>query len=159
MLGNKGIELGPSSGYGKEMRRWEAYSSQFGAGEKPYVFREYPKMLYKAARVDGKGIQIVERHVVNDDLEQRNMQSRGFHFAQEEAIAAIEAEHTEFGKLAAEREWEIQHGRLSERAVAEVRAAEAERGASHLPEVPRTPIRKRGRPVGSTKAAPAAVVE
>lgn len=153
MLGNKGIQLGPDSGYGKEMRKWEAYPSQFGPGEKPYVFREYPKMLYKAARVAGKGIQVVETFVVGNDLEQRNMESRGFHGAQEEAISAIEREQAEFGKLAAEREFEIQRGRLSERAAAEVRAAEAEHGASHLPTVPETPIRRRGRPVGSGKSA------
>lgn len=136
------------SEYAKEMRKWNAIHTEFGPPGRPYVFREFPKMLYKAERVDGQ-IRIVDKQQARDEHEQRNLQSRGFHDGQKEAIEAIEQEQTLHGVLAAEREYQVQHGRLSQGAVAEVRQAEAAHGARHLPDVPETPIpahRKRGRP-------------
>lgn len=141
-----GMLLGPETEYAKEMRKWESYPSQWGPGGRPYQFREFPKRLYKAARVDGKGIQITEALTARDTTEEANLLSRGFHFGQPAAIEAIEREHTEHGKLAAEREWQIRHGRLSERATAEAREAEAAHGAKHLPDVPETPRRRGRRP-------------
>lgn len=150
MLGTRGVVITPDSGYAKEMVKHEAVHTQYGPPGRPYVFREFPKRLYKAAQVPGKGIQIVDAHTVNDDHEERNLLSRGFCFGQDAAIADVERQHTEFGRLAAEREYEIRHGRLSEKAVSEVRVAEEAHGARHLPTVPETPIpatqRKRGRP-------------
>jgi hypothetical protein len=140
------VEYGQESNYAKEMRRHEATHTVFGAPGRPYVYREFPKMLYKFARVQGKGIIVDETFSVGDEDEQRRMESRGFHAKQEDAIAAIEREQTRDGILAAEREYAIQHGRHSEKAVNEVRQAEEAHGATHLPEVPRTPIKKRGRP-------------
>ena len=144
------VEHGQASAYAKEMVKHEAHHTHYGAPQRPYVYREFPKAVYRFKRVDGKGIVKDEMHIVNNELEQRNMQSRGFHLSQEDAIKAIEREHTEHGKLAAEREWQIRHGRVSDRATAEVRAAEEAHGAKHLPDVPETPIpahrKKRGRP-------------
>lgn len=144
MLGHNhpAIVIPQNTEYAKEMRRWEAQHSAFGAPGRPYEYQEFPKMLFKAKQGDG----IAERVIVNDAHEQRNLQSRGFHETQEQALAAVRQDQLEHGKLAAERNYEIQHGRLSERAAAEVRAAEAEHGATHLPEITETPIRKRGRP-------------
>jgi hypothetical protein len=141
------VEYGQESNYAKEMRRHEAHHSQFGSPGRPYVFREFPKMLYKAAYEQGKGIRIVEDKTVGDETEQRNLESRGFHADQAEAIAEIERQQTRDGILSAERNYDIRHGKHSEGAVREIRAAEAEHGARHLPEVPVTPIKKRGRPV------------
>ncbi len=144
-----GVEYGKDSNYAKEARRWEATHTEFGPPGRPWVYREFPKMLYKAANVDGK-IKIADRVTVHTEDEQRNMESRGFVFGPDNAIKAVETEqHLVHGTLAAEREWQIQHGRISEKAVAEVRAAETAVGAVHLPDVPITPIpahRKRGRP-------------
>jgi hypothetical protein len=137
------VEHGSQSNYAKEMRLHEAHPSQFGPPGRPYVFREFPKRMYKAERTD-KGIVITEAFNANDADEERNFQSRGFHFGQDAAFAAVHAEHTEHGKLAAEREAAIQKGKLSERAVEEVRAAEAEHGARHLPDVPEKAVRRRG---------------
>lgn len=142
------VEWGQNSNYGKEMRRWESTHTQFGPPGRPYVFQEFPKRMYKAARIAGRGIEIVDAQTAEDDLQEANLRSRGFHFMQAAAIDAIRAEQTEHGTLAAEREWEIQHGRLSEHATAEVRAHEQAHGATHLPMIPETPIpttKKRGR--------------
>ena len=135
-----GVVFTQESNYAKEMRRWEAHHTQFGAPGRPYVFHEFPKMLYRADRVDGK-IVVNENCIVNDDDEQRNMQSRGFYLTQEGAIEAAEKlYHVEYGTLAAERNFEIERGRISASAAAEVRSAEAAHGASHLPVVPETPL-------------------
>lgn len=152
MLGNRGIVITPDSGYAKEMRQHEAHHGPFGAPGRPYVFREYPKRLYKAERVAGQGIQITDAQTANDDHEERNLLSRGFHFGQDKAIEAIEQQQTEHGRLAAEREWEIQHGRLSEKAVEEVRAAEDAHGATHMPMVPEGPKRRGRQPKAFTTA-------
>ncbi len=150
------VEHGSASNYAVEMRRHEAYHTPYGAPGRPYTFKEFPKAMYRFKREAGKGIVQDEYHVVKNDLEQRNLESRGFHETQEAAIAAIEREHTEHGKLAAEREYAIRHGHHSERAVAEVRAAEEAHGATHMPVMPETPIKKRTRGPNKPKAAKAA---
>lgn len=140
-----GIVIPQNTEYAKEMVKHEAFPTIYGHGQRPFVHREFPKRIYKAVRLDKGGVGY-EGFTVNDEHEQRNMLSRGYSVTQPEAFAALEAEQLEHGKLAAEREWEIQHGRISARATAEVRAAEQEHGARHLPAVPETPIKKRGRP-------------
>jgi hypothetical protein len=150
MLGRHGsIVIPQNTPYAEEMRKHEAFPTEFGPGKRPYVYREFPKMLYKAVRkVDdaGKSLGIsYDNFTVNDEHEQRNMQSRGYATSQQDALADLEHEQTEHGKLAAERNFEIKHGRISEKAASEVRAAEAEHGARHLPVVAETPIKRRGR--------------
>lgn len=140
--------LGPETAYAKEMAKWEPFPSQWGGAGRPYTFQEFPKRLYKAERNAAGRIVIADAQTARDDHEERNLLSRGFCFGQEGALAAIEKEQQVHGELAAERNFEIKHGRLSEAAAAEVRAAEAEHGARHLPVVAETPIpahRKRGR--------------
>lgn len=145
MLGeHHAIEVSQSSEYAKEMRKWEATHTRYGPPGRPYVYQEYPKMLYKCAHVAGKGVQPVEDYTVNDETQERNMNSRGY-FPLQDAYDRAVKQQTEHGTLAAEREWQIQHGRLSDKAAAEVRAAEAEHGSTHMPDVPETPIKRRGR--------------
>lgn len=154
MLGTHGsIVIPQNSPYAQEMRKHEAHHTQFGPPGRPYEYREFPKRVYRATRGE-KGIEW-DGVTVNDEHEQRNMASRGYCATQADALTALDREHTEHGKLAAEREWEIQHGRVSPRAAAEVRAAEAEHGARHLPSVPETPVRRRGRPRTSAVPVPA----
>jgi hypothetical protein len=144
MLGrHSSIVIPANTPYAKEMRRHEATHTEFGQGERPFVYREFPKMLYKAVRQEKGGVTY-EGFQVGDAEEQRNMQSRGYSATLELAHAALLKEQTEHGKLAAERNYEIAHGRISEAAAAEVRAAEAEHGARHLPEVAEKPRRRRG---------------
>jgi len=146
MLGeHDSIAISPSSAYAKEMAKWETTHTKYGPPGRKYTFQEYPKMLYKLKR--GNGLEIEATYTVQDADEERNLNSRGF-LPLEEAAKAMAQEQTEHGKLAAEREYEIQHGRLSEKAISEVRAAEEAHGSTHMPVVPETPIpthRKRGR--------------
>ena len=143
MLGeHDSIVVPPGSAYAKEMCKWESQHTKYGPPGRPFVQQDYPKMLYICERVSGKGIQIKERFTVGNETEEQNMRSRGY-YSLGEAEARLNAEHLEHGTLAAEREWQIQHGRLGEKAIAEVRAAEAEHGARHLPDVPETPIQRR----------------
>ncbi len=145
MLGRHGSIIIPqNTPYASEMRKHEATYTEFGPGERPFVFREFPKRLYKATR--GANGPEFEGFTVNDDHEQRNMQSRGFALSQPLALEALSREHTEHGKLAAERNFEVKNGRISEKAAAEVREAEDAHGARHLPEVPAKPIRRRRGP-------------
>jgi hypothetical protein len=140
-----GVVFTQESNYAKEMRKWEAHHTQFGAPQRPYEFQEFPQMLYKADRDQSGAIVIAETCIVRDDDERRNMQSRGFYLQQADALQAAEKlYHVEYGTLAAERNFEIERGRISANAAAEVRAAEAAHGASHLPMVPIAP-KKRGR--------------
>ena len=142
-----GLLLGPETEYAKEMRKWESFPTQYGPPGRTYRFQEFPKRLYRAEHQVGKGIVIADAQTAADEHEERNLLSRGFVFGQDKAIEAAERQQTDYGKLAAEREWEIQHNRLSERAVSEVRAAEADYGTRHLPAVPEQPIRRKaGRP-------------
>jgi hypothetical protein len=141
------VEYGVKSNYAIEMLKWEGQYGPFGPPGRPYTFHEFPKRMYRA-ELTARGIEIVEAFTANDAHEQRNFESRGFHFGQDVAMDAVRREHTEHGTLAAEREHAVQHGRHSEAAVREIRAAEAEHGARHLPDVPEKP--KRGR----RKAAP-----
>ena len=141
MLGHHpSIVIPQNTPYAEEMRKHEAYHTQYGPPKRPYVFAEFPKRVYKAVR-GTIGIDF-EGFTVHDEHEQRNMQSRGYCVSQTEAMAALEREQTEHGKLAAERNWEIAHGRISEKAAAEVRQAEAEH-TDHLPEVKERPKRTR----------------
>jgi hypothetical protein len=143
MLGRHGsIVIPQNTPYAAEMRKHEAEYTEFGKGERPFVYREFPKRLYKATR--GERGPEFEGFTVNDETEQRNMQSRGYALSQPLALDALSREHTEHGKLAAERNYEVKHGRISERAAAEVREAEDLHGARHLPEVPEKPRRRRG---------------
>ncbi len=149
MLGHhKAISIPQSTPYAAEMRKWEASESKFGKGERPYVFQEFPKMVYKADYAVGKGIHVSETHIVNNADEERNLLSRGFYAKQEAAFEAVQREQqTDHGRAAAEREALIQKGRYSENVVREIRAAESDHGTRHLPDVPETPIkRRRGRP-------------
>ncbi len=139
------VEHGSQSNYAKEMRRWNAYPSEFGPAGKPYTFHEFPKMVYRAERVDGQ-IRIVETKQVGDSDAELKEGGKGFRASQEDAIALIAKDQLIHGTLAAEREFEIQHGRLSAKAVEEVRAVEADAGAVHVPVIPEGPKKKRGRP-------------
>jgi hypothetical protein len=145
MLGvHDSIEVGQSTEYAKEMRKWEAHHSKWGAPGRPFKFEEFPQQMYKARRGE-KGIEVEEtRQAMNAD-EQRNLESRGFYVGPKAAFDAVEKEQQVHGELAAEREYAIRHGRLSENAAAEVRQAEAAHGAKHLPDVPHTPVKRHRR--------------
>lgn len=139
------VEYGKESNYAKEMRKHEATHTEFGPPGRPYVYRHYDTRMYKAERVDGKH-RITDAQTAHDEHEQRNLESRGFVYGgQAAAIEALTKTEFESATGAAEREWQIQHGRVSEKATAEVRQAEAS-VSTHLADVPVTPIKPRRKP-------------
>lgn len=124
----------PESTYAKERRKWEAQHSELGPGEKPWVFREYPTWMYRA----NSPTTIEASEIADDEQQAALLKGRGFMPTPLAALAAHEQQALEYAKLAAEREHEIKY-KLSEKATAEVRAAEAEY-SGHMPSVPVTPI-------------------
>jgi len=140
-----GIVHVPDSAWAKEATKWEAQGSTMGPGLRPYVKRDYPMMLHKAWQKPTGGIDILDQQIVDDADQRTRLEAEGYRATPLEAMDALAAQQVEFAKLAAEREYEKQH-RLSARAAAEVTLAEADAGAQHLPTIPETPIRRRGRP-------------
>ena len=134
----------------KEMAKWEMSPvlvngtfvqpipvADGGRGGAPRT--EYPKMIYRGESADG-GPRIAGCKIVKDESEERLACGQGWSVTQEDAIASVHAQQLEFAKLAANRvhndKW------MSDKAKAEAQAVD-ESTMNHLPEIPRTPIRKR----------------
>jgi hypothetical protein len=140
------ILIDPDSAEAKERVKWEAQYTQYGPGARPYIKRDYPMLLHKAGRPPGGlgAAEIVEMQEVGSEGEAAVYRSRGFRPTPLEAIEHWEAEQTEFATLAAERNWQVQHGRHSEKAQQEIARHEAA-AVDHLPSVPVTPIKPHSR--------------
>lgn len=145
MLGNSpSIEISQTSEYAKERMKHESEPGRYGQKPgNPYHFREYPKRMDRATRGE-KGPQF-EGVTAQNESEEAQFKSLGFHFGREKALTALTRDEQEHATLAAERNFEIHHGKISDGAAREVRAAEAEHGARHLPAVPVAPLKKRTR--------------
>lgn len=141
----------PETEYAKEMRRHEAAYTQYGPPGRPYVPREYPWRLYKATR-QKDGARTFEAQTANDEHERRNLESRGFVVGgQEAALAALEAIEFNHAELAANLNFQARRMTAGNpHAAEEIAAAQEAHGAKHLPMVPETPIRPRGRPKKTT---------
>jgi len=139
----------PDTAEAKERVKWEAQHTAMGPGKRPYVFREYPKMMHKAGRPEnGMGAHIITEQVVVESAEEEaRLHCEMFRGNPLEAIDALEAQRLEFAKLAAEINYE-QKNKLSEKASAEVDAARATHSnpvSPHMPTVPVTPIKPRAK--------------
>lgn len=148
-----GIVRGQEDGYVKEMARWEGRPvyvngsyiepvpfSEGGKGGAP--FQEYPKMLFQADSFDG-GPRISGTKIVHHAEGEALALGQGWCLTQEAAIAAVGARHLMNAKLAAERAHNERW--MSEGARAEAQAID-EATIQHVPMIPETPIRRRGRP-------------
>lgn len=138
----------PESAYAKEMARWEAHYTQYGPPGRPWGSPngpggEFPKMIYKATR-QPDGTRVLDNFIVQNLDEQRNMESRGYHDGQQLALDALDREHTEHGKLAAELNAEAR--KMSPQAAQEIAAAQEAHGLRHMPTMPEAPKKRRGRP-------------
>jgi hypothetical protein len=135
----------PESNYAKEIRKFEAQRSEFGIGERPYVFRPYPMMLHLAGQPPGGmgPIAILETQEVVSEREAAQYRQRGFRDTPLEAIEFYDAQQTEFMKLAAEQNYDVKN-KLTPKAGAEVLAAQ-DAYPGHLPSVPVTPIKPRSK--------------
>ncbi len=151
MLGDTpSIEISQTSEYGKERAKWESEHGRFGSPGRPYKYMEFPKRMSKATR-GAKGPEF-EGATANNDAEEAQLKSVGFHFGRGTALDALTRDEAYHGQLAAEREHEIHHGKRSPGAVREIRAAEEAVGSVHLPEVPVSPIKRRTRGPNKPKA-------
>jgi hypothetical protein len=120
----------------KELKKWE----------KPWVYVEFPKMLYRGVTVAGR--VEVEQHIVGRAEEEAIAFGAGWRPNAAEAVAVETAHQENLGTLAAERA--AADRRLS--AAAQADAAVIDQATlRHLPEIPARPRRPRPRP---KKAAP-----
>lgn len=148
----------PDSEYSKEIEKWN--TEQRYGGMRPNSFQAFPKMLYKAhARENGKvmcgdplaaiGDPVGEAFsrscqlIVGNEEQAASARRAGWYDSPDDAVAGYHAQQTEQANIAAQRHFADQ--RLSEQARAEADAADAATH-EHLPAIPETPIRRRGRP-------------
>lgn len=141
------ILISEQSQYGKEAWKWEHTTAEVHPsdssirGMRPVGFQPYPAMLYRCLQ---KNPYKFDEFVVHSADEQRNMESRGWIAGgQGEAVKAFEANQQALAIAAAERNYQDRN--IGEKARAESDAAE-QASSSHLGEIPRTPIKRRGRP-------------
>jgi hypothetical protein len=131
----------PESSYVQERAKWESVPTvDCPLALRPYEFRPYPAMFYKAERPPQGGPAVFESHVVESDVEASNMRSRGWGQGQAEAITMLEQRESDVAHAAATRAFH--ELRMSEKARKEADAYD-ESTAAHVPEIPETPIRKR----------------
>ena len=144
------IAIGPGTEYAKEITRWEAHHTQYGPPGRPYVFREYPAMLYKASR-DAQGRLSFESREVGDASERERAERVGFVFGgQAVALERLERQEFEIAELAANRAYNDR--KLSPEAQAEAEAVDLSTGR-HLAEIPEQRVVRRGRPRKSDSVA------
>lgn len=137
----------PETEYAKESIKWEAHPTQMGPGLRPYEYRDWPAMLFKAGRPPNGGAHIIEEtRIAADEKDAENWHALGFRATPLEAIDYLDALQRECGDLAAELNFE-QKNRLSPRASAEVDAARAQHAgvSGHMPSVPVTPLKPRAK--------------
>lgn len=148
-----GIVWNPASAYVKEMRKWEQFPSEWTIRSQPgnpYVYREYPKMLYRAQQdhktqryvcllpppdpylferpdqLDREQLRIETfnrscTRIVRDESEERIALGQGWAKDPKAAMEQREAEERAIGNAAAEAAF--QAARMSEKARAEFKAA------------------------------------
>lgn len=114
----------------KELRKWNA----------PYVYREFPKMLFRGTTTTAGRVEI-EQRIVGSEGEQALAVGAGWSSHPERAREIETRAQEDLGTAAAERAWTDR--RLSPQAQAEAAAVD-QTTAKHLGEIPVAP--KRGRP-------------
>lgn len=171
-----GVVINPESELGKELQRWEQFPVRLPDGStapagNPYVYRPYPKMLYKAqifrggkascfapavspfgwtdpnqyqqALLEADAFNAACQKTVPDAGAHGIAKGQGWCESPEEAMAHYTAEQDALGRAAAEAAYSAQ--RMGEKARAEFEAA-SDASDVHVTDV--TPA-KRGRPAKS----------
>jgi hypothetical protein len=141
-----GVIVVQDSPYGKECWKWEHREDETHPqdptirGMRPATKREYPMAMYQ---MTGKNPWTWEREQAADEVERRNLESRGFVAGGLGAAAeAFDALVQDAALAAAHRNYEDRS--MSEKARAHSNAVE-QASSRHLGEIPETPIRRRGR--------------
>ena len=139
------VEWSQDSAYAKEMVKHEANYSKLGPPGRPYVYRSYPTMMYRAGRnANGASIVILDgpagRMEATSDAERANLEAQGYVWGgAAEAVKAYERQQFEHAELAAIRNYEDKN--MSDKAKAESHAVEVST-SEHVPAIPETPIRR-----------------
>lgn len=138
----------PDSNYAKEMVKWEANYTPYGAPQRPYNPNiKWPAMFYLVGHKNGQ-LEIIERREAADENEGNNLYSRGFGNGAAEAVDLFHKRNRDAAELAANRAFSDQ--RMSEKAQAEAAAKDAET-IDHLPVIPETPVRRKPGPKPKTE--------
>lgn len=130
------------SAFSQEMVKHEATHTQYGAPKRPYVYREFPQMIFLAEAHTG-GPRICDMRTVDTADERANWESRGWHRTQEGAIQVVKDAAQALAVAAAELNFDTAKRNTKAKDEAN-RVIEASEG--HIGEIPRTPIKPRGRP-------------
>ncbi len=182
------VQINHEGALGIELAKWEQHRTKYVGDEQqpgnPYVYREYPRMLFRAQRhpVTGKtscaemppnSIEFLNQNeferadravasfnrscqkTVESADEYRIAMNDGWRESPVDAIAEYEKRRKGTSDIAANRHYNDQF--MSPAARAEAAAADAGTD-EHLAEIPRTPIKRRGRKPRA-EAAPVAVTE
>lgn len=133
--------------YGKELWKWEHTDSETHPsdsnlrGMRPTHPQPYPAMLYRCTQQNPVRF---DSQVVADEVQERLACGQGFVAGgQGEALKAFQNRQQANAVGAAERNWMDRN--MSAKAKEESDAFE-QAHSTHQPEIPRTPIKKRGRP-------------
>ncbi len=141
-----GVVHNPASPHSREMAKWEMGYNPYGPPGRPREsvgYQHYPAMFYKMKRRTTNGDFITEHYQLADnETEARHLESQGYRMGQTAAIAYVEGLEQAVAVAAAERNYQDRNA--SDKAKAEIAAAEAEAGAQHIGEIPEKPIRRRG---------------
>jgi hypothetical protein len=163
----------PASAYGQELRKWEQHHTQYSIDEEgnsrpgnPYVYREFPKMLYRAHQwrngqfmVSAPPVTVFEtgperfglaeeeatvfnrscQKTVHSESEERIAFGQGWRRSPQEAMDLHKKEEWDLAEVAANAAFNA--SKMSERAHAEFEAAQGE-DLAHVPD-PAAP-KKRG---------------
>jgi len=122
------------SAYAVERRKHEALHSEVGPPGRPYVFYEYPTMMYKAGLDSTGKVAIVDSKIAETPTERSGLEQLGFvHGGQGAAVAAFEKQRQEFSVVAAEVNWQDRN--MSEKAKAEAEAFKSH-STEHQPTIP-----------------------
>lgn len=147
------VMIAPDSAEGIERGRWDRPKNTEVNGVKGMRcvgHEEYPKAMHKAGRPNMGNVQITGSMTVHSEAEELVMRGQGWRANPADAVALVHAEHLEHAKLAANRAYHEQT--MSPAAQAEAAAKESGT-VFHVPSIPETPIRRRGRPSRATKAS------
>lgn len=141
----------PDSEYVKERAKFESVPTMdCPLALRPYEFRPYPAMFYKAERPPQGGPAVFDEHIVESDREAANMRSRGWGQGQKEALEMLERREFDIAEAAANRA--ANERGMSEKARAEAEAYD-ESTAAHVPEIPETPVQRKRRTKAELAAA------
>jgi hypothetical protein len=142
-----GIVHNPASAYAREMAKWEMGYSPYGPPGRPREVvghQRWPAAFYRMSRSKTNGDFVIEEFLLAEsERHAAELESRGFREGRAAAQGYVEELEQAVAEAAAERNYADRN--MSEKAKA-ISAAAEDAVSGHLGEVPRTPVKPRGRP-------------